>query len=220
MLLILLPAWSLLQGCASSCAGGEACEDPRLWYSPESDEEVHFGCEPPSAAWRAEPFYERVGVDLDGLLRGPAGVFRAPTADTSDTGGLLDALGPLPPVEEADTAPIAFGPTAHTGIWDTGFFDTSDTGHTGDTARSTPRPSAVADGDTSEPESGAGDTQATADTGELPPEGDDTAPTGDTFVGDTWLTGDTGWLPAIETAETADTGLPPVDAPLDEEGEQ
>lgn len=173
-----------------------------MWYSPESDADVHFGCEPPGPGWREEPFFEAVGADIDGLLRGPAGVFTDPTADT----GLLGPLPPLGPAGVGDTSPIPFGPTA-----DTGFLDTADTSETGfldtaDTARPSP-PRPPAGSDTAEPDASVGDTLALVDTGEFVE--DDTADVLDTFIEDTNLTADTGFLPpeSAPFGDTVDTGV-------------
>ena len=200
----MLPSVLFIGACSSSCTGAPPCDEPRLWYSPQSNEEVHFGCEPPGPGWREDPFVQEVGVDLDGRLRGPAGVFLTPTADT----GVLGPLPPLKPSAPRDTAPVDFGPTADTGFVDTGFVDTGfpDTGFTEmeDTGR-IPRVKAP---------------RTSPDTGELPPESDpdatgltadtggpfqSTGATADTGFIETGFTGDTG-LPLLGTAGTADTG--------------
>lgn len=197
-MILLVLGVAMWGGCTSfSCSDTPPCTDPRLWYSPESDLEVEFACESPGPGWRTDPFIEEVGVDLDGRLRGPKGVFTTPTADTGL--GAAGPLGPLPAVDEGppDTG-ISFGPTGDTA----GPLGTGDTaveggfvGPTRDTAKARPAPDADADTtDTPAPE------EPPEDTGP-----DDTGNVEDTF--NTGQTGDTG-TPA---APTADTGPDPVE---------
>lgn len=193
--ILLLPGVvALWSGCASSCSRQAPCDDPRVWYSPTSDLEVEFACESPGPGWRRDPFIAEVGVDLDGRLRGPKGVFTSPTADTGL--GAAGALGPLPPVDEGppDTG-LPFGPTADT---------FAPFGPTGDTMGDFVGP--ALDADTTDAD------QTDAPEPEAPPEdtgpGDDTGLQGDTFAtGATGATGDTG----IEPLPTADTGPFPIE---------
>lgn len=186
-------------GCMSSCNQPTPCDNPQLWYSPASDLEVHFGCEPPGPDWRKEPFIAEIGVDLDGSLRGLRGP--KPTADTGL--GELGPLGPLPAVDEGppDTA-VPFGPTADT--WDTGApYLTGDTGGGGFVGPRQGAPDEATRSDDAEgSEEPEDDTGLFADTGLVE----------DTF--DTSATGDTGQLPVptgdtgpFPLAPTADTGV-------------
>lgn len=183
----------------SSCRGDPPCDEPRLWYSPTSDLEVEFSCDSPGPGWRIEPFIEEVGVDLDGRLRGPKGVFTLPTADTGL--GPHGPLGPLEPV--TDEAPVdtglGFGPTSDTfaplGTGETGGIPGRFVGPRRDTAP--PPESPVEGADEGEP----GEESPPADTGLL-----DTG-----LVADTFPTGETG-APRRDTGvtllgPTADTGV-------------
>ncbi len=188
---VLPPIWLLVWG---FCGPVEApCPAPRLWYSPESNDVVHWGCTPPGDQWRAEPFFGQVGADLTGELRGPRGVFMAPTGDTAvlaaaREGGDDAALDTGGTGLTGDTAaPPESGATADTGA----FLDTAEPPAP---ARRGPRRPA------SEPATDEGDTLATTETGEL-------VDTADTFLDlDTgeW-TGDTA-QPPPNPVSTADTG--------------
>ena len=201
----LLFPW-LVSGCGSSCLQPDACDEPLLWYSPVSDEVVHWGCKPPAADWRSEPFIEEVGVDLDGKLRGPLGRFVPSTGDTglgelgpldlrgwvTTQTGDTSGLGPLPPTGgTADTYGEIPGWSVDT--WDTGFADT------GSEAASDESDAAAEEEatDTGVFDTGAGfDTAPTGDTGTLRETGHlDTAPTGDTS-------------PLPETGDTAQEETP------------
>ena len=210
MVITLLTPWlGIWMGC--NCNPEPSCDDPRLWYSPESDEVVHFGCAPPSEGWRLEPFIEEVGVDLDGRLRGPRGVFVTHTADTG--------FGPLGPLDLRGWITKATGDTSGlgeippTGLtadtfgeipgWDVDSADTAlyDTGEpvVGPQRPGPDEPPAAESPGADEPleETGYEDTGLWEDTGVF----DDTAPTGETGLSRLGPTADTGFF------ETGDTGF-------------
>ena len=170
----------------------DPCTNPQLWYSPESDDQVHWGCEAPAPGWRREPYLGDFGVDLDGALRGGRDVFAGPTGDTGPRIPLLPPAQDFGPPPTGDTG-FAFDDTA---------FPEGPTG--GDTGVRGPDDDPNADTDTVE----QGDTGATADTGYL--ETGDTAPTGDTgFAPPPEPTADTGEPPA-----DTDSPAPPFGRPM------
>ncbi len=130
----------------ASCGIPDAkpCDDPHLWYAPDSSGDVYWGCEPP-AGWLDGP-----PPLVDSGLPTPTPTTTQVTADTAtpsppepvDTDGPVDTSRPA----VVETGWLDTALSLDTGPVDTGTFDTSETGgldtsetgwygtgHTGDT---------------------------------------------------------------------------------------
>lgn len=164
--------WLSIVACWFSRPAAPSCDEPHLWYAPDSSGDVYFGCDQPPGWLATPPDEESFAIEI------PAPPEPEEPDPTTDPFTSADPTGINPPKE------------------DTGLSPEPPPDDTSDEPEETGLEEGPRGGDTGEIE------DRTGDTGELPPETGDTGDTADLPPEETGLeetglppagpTGDTG----------------------------
>lgn len=158
--------WLSVVACWFSRPSAPSCDEPHLWYAPDTSGDVYFGCDQP-AGWLVTPPDETIYTVV---------LSETQTEPDEESLSWISASEPTedpnPPTDTAEVPEPRRDATQETGLpenpIDTADFDTNlDTADTGDWPVDAPRPEDTGD---LPPETGLLE-ETGQDTGALPPEG-------------------------------------------------